>query len=177
MATTKQYDRPPDGGEELSAKYRAESVLAVMWRYKFIIVGVTLATTIAAAILTFIVDDKYQASIILSPVADDSSGGRLGGLASLATQIGGLTSLGLSSPGTTQKQESIATLQSEILTERYIRENDLLPILYASKWDSAKHAWKPLPSDEIPTLWKANQFFKRHVSNISNDTKTGLTHV
>jgi uncharacterized protein involved in exopolysaccharide biosynthesis len=149
-------------------------LLGVMWHYKFIIAAVTLASTVTATILSYTLDDKYQASITLSPVSDDSSGGRLGGLASLATEIGG-GSLGISSPGNTQKQEYLATLQSEALTERYIKENDLLPILFESKWDAARHTWKDLSKSEMPTLWKANQFFKRHVRAVTSDSKTSLT--
>lgn len=146
-----------------------------MWQFKLTIVAATLACTAAAAVLTFVLPDKFEASVTLSPVTDDSSGGRLGGLGSLASQFGGLASLGISTPGSTQKQEALATLQSEALTERYIDENNLLPILYDSQWDPVKHDWKKLPQDKVPTLWKANRFFKRHVRGVSNDTKTGLT--
>jgi capsular polysaccharide biosynthesis protein len=149
-------------------------LLGVMWQYKFIIAAATLASTAVAIWLTLSADDKYQASTLISPVSDESGGGRLGGLASIASEIGG-GSLGISSPGNTQKQEYLAALTSEALTERYIKQNDLLPILFASKWDPAKRAWKDLPKDEIPTLWKANQFFKRHVRSVITDSKTTLT--
>jgi len=145
-----------------------------MWDYKFIIAAVVVASTAIATVLSYTIDDKYQATITVSPVTDDSSGGRLGGLASLATELGG-GALGISSPGNTQKQEYLATLQSEALTERYIKENNLLPILFESKWDPVKRGWKDLPANEMPTLWKANQFFKRHVRAVTTDTKTSLT--
>ncbi len=152
-----------------------ERILEVARQYKYFIAAVTLISTAAATALSFTADDKYMATITVSPVTDDSSSGRLGGLAALATEIGGMGSLGISSPGSTQKQEVLATLQSEALTDRYIKENNLLPILYDSKWDTEKHRWKDLPKDQIPTLWKANQFFKRHVRGMTSDSKTGLT--
>lgn len=137
--------------------------------------AVTLLFTIAAAILTFAVDDKFQASIVVSPVADESAGGRLGGLASLASSLGGLGALGLSLPGNTQRAEIIAVLQSEALTERYIAENNLLSILYAGKWDAAKQTWKSMPPEKVPTLWKANRYFKGQIRSVLTDTKTGLS--
>jgi uncharacterized protein involved in exopolysaccharide biosynthesis len=149
-------------------------VLGVMWDYRLFISVVTLVSTVIATVVTFSVDDKYLATITISPVSDDASSGRLGGLASLASEIGGAGSIGISSPGNTQKQESLATLQSEALTERYISENNLLPILYDSKWDPVKRTWKDLPPAEIPTLWKANQYFKRHVRGLTSDVKSGL---
>jgi len=163
----------PTHSPSASHESSSQGVLTVMWQYKVIIAAITLAFTATATVLAFVAEDKYQASITLSPVTDDSSGGRLGGLSSLASQFGGV--FGISSPGTTQKQETLATLQSEALTERYISENNLLPILYDGKWDSVKRRWKELPPDDVPTLWKSNQFFRRQVRSISNDTKTGLT--
>lgn len=149
-------------------------VLDLLRQKRWPIIGVTLLFTIAATILTLVVDDKFQASIVVSPVSDDSGGGRLGGLASLASQFGGLGALGLSTPGNTQKAETIAVLQSEALTERYISENNLLPLLYAENWDAAKHSWKAMPPEKVPTLWKANQYFKGQIRSILTDTKTGL---
>jgi capsular polysaccharide biosynthesis protein len=162
------YPPPPDSSF-------LNGLLGTLWRYKFAIGAATLVCTAAATALSFVVDDRYQASVVLSSVSEDSTSGRLGGLASIASQLGGLASLGLSAASSSQKQESLATLQSEALTERFINQNNLLPILYASKWDPIKRDWKPMPREEIPTPWKANEFFKRHIRNVSSDTKTGLT--
>jgi uncharacterized protein involved in exopolysaccharide biosynthesis len=153
--------------------YRDVSILLRQKRWTVIVV--TLLFTIAATALAFAVDERFQASIVVSPVADESGGGRLGGLASLASSLGGLGALGLSLPGNTQRSETIATLQSEALTERYIAENNLLPVLYASKWDAAKQTWKSMPPEKVPTLWKANQYFKSQIRSVLTDTKTGLT--
>ncbi|MDP9065178.1 MAG: Wzz/FepE/Etk N-terminal domain-containing protein [Pseudomonadota bacterium] len=181
--TTSQRNEPPHTSttniataydDQLKDRSLAD-VIKVIWRQKILISAATIILTAAAAVLTQVADEKYRASIVLSPVSDDSSGGRLGGLASLASQISGLGSLGFAGPGSAQKAESIAVLQSEALTERYIKENDLLPVLYDSKWDAVKHTWKSGASDEIPTLWKANQYFRRHIRNVSTDSKTGLT--
>jgi uncharacterized protein involved in exopolysaccharide biosynthesis len=150
-------------------------VSSLVWQKRWTVIAVTLVFTTAATILTLAVDDKFQASIVVSPVADESGSGRLGGLASLASSLGGLGALGLSLPGNTQRSETIAILQSEALTERYITENNLLPLLYASKWDAAKQTWKSMPPEKFPTLWKANQYFKRQIRSILTDTKTGLT--
>lgn len=180
--TMRQNNAPAVGVDPSSASLRTglassrqPGILDAMWRYKIFIATAVLISTAVAAILTFVIDAKYQASVTLSPVSDDSSGGRLGGLASIASQLSGLGGIGIGGPGATQKQESLATLQSEALTERYINDNNLLPVLYDTKWDAAQHRWKKLAADDVPTLWKANQFFRRHVRSVANDTKTGLT--
>lgn len=163
-------DRRPQSG--------VGQVLLALAGQKWIIGVVTAIFTLGAVALSLLVDDRFQASVLVSPVTDDSGGGRLGGLASLATQLTGMDSIGLGSPGNIQKQEFLATLQSEALTERYIRENDLLPVLYASDWDASKRNWKDdVKARNRPTLWKANQFFKRHVRSVISDSKTGLTTI
>ena len=80
----------------------------------------------------------------------------------------------MNSSASEAKAEAIATLQSEALTERYITENNLLPILYRRKWDAAAQAWKTNDPDERPTLWKANQYFDKHVRTVELNGKTGL---
>jgi uncharacterized protein involved in exopolysaccharide biosynthesis len=152
-------------------------ILHVLMQRKWVIIGVTLFFTIAASVLAFAGPDTFQASIVVSPVADDAgSSGRLGGLAALASQFGGLGgALGLSD--NSQKSETIAILKSEALTERFISENNLLPILYASQWDAQNHKWKVMAPEKIPTLWKGDQYFRNRIMSVLTDTKTGLTTV
>jgi uncharacterized protein involved in exopolysaccharide biosynthesis len=180
MVTVSHPEDPAEGTAEISSFSSEDNVISfrnvsnLLRQRRWLITAVTLFFTIAATILTLMADDKFQASIVISPVSDESGGGRLGGLASLASQLGGLGSLGLSVPGNMQKFESIAVLQSEALTERYITENNLLPLLYDSKWDSAKNTWKDMPPDKVPTLWKANRYFKMQIRSVVTDSKTGL---
>ncbi len=152
-------------------------ILHVLMQRKWIIIGVTSLFTVAAIVLTFAVDDTFQASIVVSPVSDNGgSSGGLGGLAALASQFGGLGGA-LDLADNSQKNETIAILRSEALTERFISENHLLPLLYASKWDAVNHRWRAMAPQKIPTLWKGDQFFKNKVLSVATDSKTGLTTV
>jgi uncharacterized protein involved in exopolysaccharide biosynthesis len=63
-------------------------------------------------------------------------------------------------------------LQSEALTERYIQENDLLPILFPNKWDAAHKRW----IRDTPTLQEAFALFEK-IRTVSEDKKTGLVRV
>jgi capsular polysaccharide biosynthesis protein len=76
--------------------------------------------------------------------------------------------------GSSKRNESLAVLQSEALTERYIEKNDLLPILFSERWDAAKGGWTATSPDEVPTLWKGNVYFKKKVRSLTSDSKTGL---
>ena len=150
-------------------------VFLTFWRGKWLIVAVSLGLAIVGLIASLIVPKSYVASAIVAPVSTSSGGGALGGLGALASQFGGLASLaGVSIPGDSKKYEAIAVLQSELITEKYIHDNDLLPIIFHKRWNGELGKWREANSEKIPTLWEANDYFK-HIRSVSTDTKTGLT--
>ncbi len=89
------------------------------------------------------------------------------------SQLGGLAALaGVTSSGGS-RAEALATLQSDLLTQRYIREQNLLPILYSRRWDATKRVWKVADTKQVPTVWQANERFA-DIRTVSDDKKTGL---
>jgi uncharacterized protein involved in exopolysaccharide biosynthesis len=152
-------------------------VFLTFWRGKWLIVAVSLGLAIAAGLASLTVAKSFIASSIVAPASTSSSGGALGGLGALASQFGGLASLaGVSVPGDSKKFEAIAVLQSELITEKYIHDNNLLPIIFHKRWNSDLGKWKDAETEKIPTLWEANNYFK-HIRSVSTDTKTGLTTI
>ena len=152
------------------------SVIRRLWPKRWAIASITLAFVVACGIAAWTIPKEYRASITISPTSSPSAGGQIGGLGGLASQFGGLASLaGISLGGeNSRKAESVAVLQSEALTERYIKENNLLPVLYEEKWDSSNSKWKTSNPKRIPTLWKANENFKKNIRDVTTNTKTGL---
>ncbi len=139
------------------------------------LVSIPLVMTLGVAAAAFMIPPRYEATVLLMPVSDTDAPDRIGGLAASVSQLGALTSLvGGSSGGNSLKVEAEATLESEVLTERYIRENELLPILFAGKWDATGHRWKTNNPKEIPTLWKGNRYFRDKVRNVVDNARTGL---
>jgi capsular polysaccharide biosynthesis protein len=65
-------------------------------------------------------------------------------------------------------------LQSEAVTENYIRSKGLLQVLYSDKWDAQAGKWKVDDVRKQPTLWKANQYFKKGIRRVITDTRTGI---
>jgi uncharacterized protein involved in exopolysaccharide biosynthesis len=152
-------------------------LLQELWRAKWVIVAVTVLVTGAAITAAFVMPPQYLATAVVSPVARESGQG-LGGLGSALSEVGGLASLvGVNlSAGGGARAESLATLESEALTERYVKENNLLPVLFWREWNAQKQVWKTSDPKKVPTLWKANQFFKG-IRRVSEEKKTGLTTV
>ncbi len=156
--------------EEISLR----ELFDALWDRRLLIVALTLGFGIVAAVVSLLLPEKYEASVVLSPVDDDGSG-KLGGAGALLSQFGGLASLGgLSLGGGGGKSVAVATLQSHALTEAFIRDNNLLPILYADDWDAANKTWTITDPDKIPTPWKAERDFAKKVRSVNEDKKTGL---
>ena len=156
-----------------SSEFSLREFLDVLWGGRILITIITVFATAAAGVAAWTIPKSYQASIMISP-ASETSGNQMGGMSALS-QFAGLASLaGISSGGDSKKAESLAVLQSETLTEKYISDNDLLPILFASKWDRAAGKWKVADPEKVPTLWKANEYFRDHVRLVTTNPKTGL---
>jgi uncharacterized protein involved in exopolysaccharide biosynthesis len=133
----------------------------------------------AAVVGIYVVPDEYQATILVAPVSRQSNSGLLNSLSSAVSQIGGLGSLsGLSiSGGESDKAVTIATLQSKALTEQFIESNNLLPILFGDLWDPIDKRWRINDPRKIPTLWRGEQYFAKHVRSVTEDVRTGLVTV
>jgi len=152
-----------------------QELVRIVWSGRILILCIGATFALAAGLAGWHKAPEYQATTILSPVTNNPANGQLGALSSLTSQFGGLASLaGISVASDSKKAESVAVLQSEALTERYIERNNLLPVLYRKIWDATKGGWKTADAERIPTLWKANQFFKRRIRTVTTDTKSGL---
>jgi uncharacterized protein involved in exopolysaccharide biosynthesis len=147
-----------------------KEVVQALWRAKWTVLVIATVFAAVAFITAVLSQRRYEASVVLSPISS-GPGSQFGGLNAMSSQLGGLAALaGFSVVGDSRKAESIAVLQSQALTERYIEKNDLLPILYSTQWDPARHTW----AEKAPTLWDASQFWRKSVAKVSTDTKTGL---
>ena len=108
-------------------------------RWKFII-SLMLIVAFAVAVRSLFMDNIYQASAVIAPV---ESKDRAGGMSSLAAQFGGLAGIaGISMPGSASLNEIKSLLNSKVLKEKVIEQNNLLPVLFPDAWDEEKGAWK-----------------------------------
>jgi uncharacterized protein involved in exopolysaccharide biosynthesis len=161
---------PEPAGDEISLQQIAE----ILWPRRWLIVLITALVTASAVAAAFLLRKQYEASIVVLP-ASDTSNSQLSGLGSIASQFGGLASLaGLSIGDSARKTESVAVLQSEALTEMYVQQNNLLPVLFKSRWISQTRTWNTTDPKKIPTLWKANQKFKHGIRDVTTNAKNGL---
>ena len=131
---------------------------------------ITAVSTITALLLAFLLPPVYRAEVLLTPVTQDKSEG----LSAIASQYGDLASLaGINlGPGKDKTSEYIAALKSRLLSVSYIKEANLMPVLFASKWDAAKKQWKD--STDAPTEWRAFKLWDEDIRRVNLDKRTGL---
>jgi uncharacterized protein involved in exopolysaccharide biosynthesis len=143
--------------------------------FKKTIALVTILCVSLATVLAFILPPKYQATVLITP-ADDGRGA--GGIGALAGQFGGLAEMaGINLQGGGNKEAAIAYMKSRVFIENFIKEKDLLPVLFAKKWNAGAKKWNVENEEEIPTLWDAYQFFSKKILSVNPDKKTGLITV
>ncbi|MBF0261787.1 MAG: hypothetical protein HQL97_08150 [Magnetococcales bacterium] len=146
-------------------------LIATLWEAKGLIAVVTAICIALATTYAFLATPVYKADTLLEPAGEDAKKGggalsQLGGLAAMAgISIGG---------GSTSKDAAIAKLKSRIFIEEFIRDENLLPVLFEDKWDAAARSWKETNPDKMPTYFKGVEFFKKEILKVNEEKKTGL---
>lgn len=166
MLNEKNWDGVEDGEPDLW------ELLSRLWRGRlFIGASVVFFVAIFAAV-ALLMTPVYQAAAVLAPANRDRNGSLGSGLGSL----GSLASIvGIGSMGGTQTEEALAVLRSREFSEGFITDHNLMPVLFARKWDVRSKSWRVAP-DKQPTLAKA---YKRlnELRTAVEDKKSGLIKV
>jgi uncharacterized protein involved in exopolysaccharide biosynthesis len=141
-----------------------------IWQGKWLIIGVTAAFTLSSAAVVLILPSWYRAEVLLAPVRAKSAAdlasplGSLGGLASLA----GITTLG----GSTS--EPLAVLESRDLARQFIEQQNLLPMIFARRWDAKLARWRPTDPKDWPDARDGVKYLIDKVRTVTEDKKSGL---
>jgi uncharacterized protein involved in exopolysaccharide biosynthesis len=127
------------------------------------LVGLVIGALLALG-ASFLIRPVYQARVTVLPASNMDKGA----LGDLPAQFGGLAALaGIDLGSNEGKTRSIELLKSRSLVERFIRTNDLMPVLFG---DQLKDADPPTLSDGIRT-------FETDVRRVSVDRRTGVVTV
>lgn len=150
-------------------------VLRFLWPYRDSLVLCVIVITALSVWLAFALPNQYSADNTVVPVEHSGAStatsalGALAGVASLA---------GISLSENSTKQVAISTLDSRALIESLIRDDDLLPVLFARRWNAPTRTWVHSflhPKD--PTLLDGYLFFFKSVVSVKEDKTTGLVHI
>jgi uncharacterized protein involved in exopolysaccharide biosynthesis len=145
-------------------------VFKILWQGKWLLLSITVLTVGLASLYAFTATSWYRAEVLLklaerrSPQDLSSQLGSLGGLASLA---------GIS-VGSDRGAEPIAVLTSREFTGDFIRDQNLLPILFARKWDASANRWKASLGVDQPDIRDGIRYFDKSIRTVVVDRKTEL---
>lgn len=133
--------------------------------FSFVLLGAALALT-----HVFSAAHRYRSQLIAT-VSEDAAG--LGGinggqLGSLASLVG--VNIGMENG---RQAEYIARLSSRALITAFIQQHNLLPELFARRWDKDKSVWLD-DGKPPPTMNQAVDMFLARVLKVKLDSKTGL---
>ncbi len=163
-------DTPPVQDPFLNLAVLLRQIQRGRW---WIIASVIISTVLFSA-AAFMISPTYRAVTVFIPVSAERN--NLAGSANSAIgQLGGLASLvgigaGSGDPATA---EALGVLRSRQFTDRFILEDNLMPMLFSTKWDAKAKAWKP-DARPAPTIGRAFKYFDKSIRTVVQDNKTGL---
>ncbi|SHH35730.1 Chain length determinant protein [Hydrocarboniphaga daqingensis] len=154
-------------------EFDVAAAVRLAFRYWKSLLAASVIGGVTAVAASFLITKTYkaEATLFASDELSVSPMGALGG------QLGALGSLaGLSTQGDRQL-EALAVLRSRALVEDYIREKDLLPIIFYDEWDSAAGRWKTTSASATPTVTKAFKLFDKRIRKIAEQKKAGTVKI
>lgn len=134
-----------------------------LWRAKWVLLVVIAVFVGAFAVLAMITPVKYTAEVV---VAEANAVARTDPGSDSA-----VPDIGVDLPS----NEALAMITSRDFINRFIEDNNLLPVLYRGQWNAQTQNWK-LPG-EAPTLWQAYKRFSRRVLDVGKDAESGLIRI
>ena len=148
--------------------------LLELWRIcckeRWLIAATTVVTTLLSAVYAFASTEWFQADVVSMP----SNAKSVPGLAGQLGALGGLASLAGISIGGGGTAEPIAVLKSRDFTGAFITEQNILPIIFADKWDAQTNGWSQKDPKRQPDLRDAIKYFQENIQTVTDDKKTGL---
>ena len=144
-------------------------LVLLLGRHKLLIAATIAVCMILAIIYVALARPVYRAEVVLAAVPQDDAGA---GMGALGGQLGGIAALAnVSGTGTpSKKDEAVAVLKSRQFTGAFITEQDLLPVLFAGKWDEQSATWLGDP----PSISDAVDLFAEEIRSVQQDSKTEL---
>jgi uncharacterized protein involved in exopolysaccharide biosynthesis len=147
------------------------SVVGILFRYRWLIIGITVLAMLAALGVSLVMQPKYVAEVLVIPAREQDRNGMLAMLGS----AGGLAGLaGLAGSGDLPKETAKAILESKRFAESFIEDRDLKKVFFSGKWDEAAQEWQVSSPEEAPSNWDAVRYFQAEILEVTEDPRTGL---
>jgi hypothetical protein len=146
-------------------------LFAVLIRYRYLMLAAIITFAILGWLAARYVTPVYRVDALLAPnmSSPDARGAQLGALSGLSSIVG----LNLNE-GSVATDEAVAVLRSRQFLERFITDEDLLPILFPDQWNPTTGSWLANDGADVPTLWDGYSRLSDDVMYVSVDRNTGF---
>jgi len=165
--TKKEYSRHINNANEITLI----SLIQILMKKKWAIFTCTFLFSVIALSYALVATPMFRARVLLS-VVEEKNPSSLSQIASQFGHFAALAGVNLGG-GDRTRAEVIAFLKSRILTETFIKTQNLMPILFEKLWNADDNKWEVENQDEIPTMWDAFLLFDSNRA-VSEDLETGL---
>jgi len=138
----------------------------IIWKRRWLIFAVMILAGGAAAWYAMSLPNIYRADVVLISVGEKGGGkvsfGGFGGLASMA---------GLSLGGGGDISEHLAVLKSRQFLLAFVKDYQLKPLLFKSKWDEISKSWRA----DVPSDWQTFRLMNNMISASTGRKSSLLT--
>lgn len=149
-------------------------VFKTMYRQRILIVSSAAVATVVALAIALTLPPVYRAKSVLFPSETSLDGAQQSRLGQLGGSLGQL--FGGSVGGDRKTQMALAVVESNSFTNSFIKENNLLPVLFADQWDASSGKWKDGKSN-APTLWQGVKLFEDDIRQVLDDKTSGTVTI
>jgi uncharacterized protein involved in exopolysaccharide biosynthesis len=158
-----------------SSELTATDLLRIIRASWVTIFSCVVVAGLAAGAIALVLRPLYRAEVLLYPASAQGAGNSaLTRLAETFAPLASLASTTESSDVLGGKEVWLATLSSRWLTENFIRERNLLPILFAERWNPTSQQWRlRYGKPWAPTMDEAIKLFNK-IRTVREDRRTGL---
>lgn len=161
----------PDGTASERDSISIDAAISYFWRARsYVLAGLVLCGALGG-VAAFILMPVYRAQVVVVP----ASYGGISGLSGVVGQVSELAAIaGLGVQRSENTVEYLEFLKSRTLTERFIVDKALLPVLYSNRWDERRKAWNVKDPNDIPTVTAAVREFNDRIRSVSEDRRTNV---
>jgi len=152
----------------------AVDLWSILLAGKWAVLASMAICTLLAIALAYLLPVKYRAETLLKPARGETNAmSQLG----LASGLAGLAGLNLNLPVDDRGAEGRAVLESKEFSMDFVRNEHLLPVLFADQWDAAAGRWRSNDPKKIPTELDAYRLLRDRVRTVSQDIQSRMVLV
>lgn len=142
--------------------YTVQDVFTALVGHRHLVLGIAIFVTALVSVYAWVASPVYRSEVLAIPVEREGSAG---GLSQLAGKFGGIATLsGIDLSNDSGRDETLAILQSNEFLSRFIREKNLIPVLFQDRWDEKSQDWRD--PTEVPTINEAVRIFSTRVMSV-----------